>query len=117
MKSVLIITSRPPTHIAAREALDLALASAAFGVPTGFLFMGDGVLQLRKGQDASLLQQKSLTANLGALDMYGVEDIMVCRHSLAERGMNIKQCSLAADCVDSAQIAVLLEHYSEVVSL
>jgi tRNA 2-thiouridine synthesizing protein C len=117
MKSLLIITSRPPTHLAAREALDLALAAAAFGVPTGLLFMGDGVLQLRKGQDAGLLQQKSLTANLDALDMYGIEDIMVCRHSLAERGLNINQCSLPADCVDSNQIAILLEHFSEVVCL
>lgn len=117
MKSLLIITNRPPAHMAAREALDLALAAAAFGVPTGILFMGDGVLQLRKGQDAGLLQQKSLSANLGALDIYGIEDVMVCRHSLAERGLSINQCSMAVDCVDSAQIAALLEHYSEVVSL
>lgn len=117
MKSLLIITRRPPAHIAAREALDLALAAAAFGVPTGLLFMDDGVLQLRKGQDASLLQQKSLAANLDALEIYGIEDVMVCRHSLAERGLTLNHCLLAADCVDSAQIATLLEHYSEVVSL
>lgn len=117
MKSLLIITRRPPTHLAAREALDLALAAAAFGVPVGLLFMGDGVLQLRKGQDASLLQQKSLTANLGALEMYGVEDVMVCRHSLIERGLNLNQCALTVDCVDNAQIATLLDHYNEVVSL
>lgn len=117
MKSLLIISRRPPAHIAAREALDLALAAAAFGVPTGLLFMDDGVLQLRKGQDASLLQQKSLAANLDALGIYGIEDVMVCRHSLAERGLNINHCLLAADCVDSTQIATLLDHYSEVVSL
>ncbi|MBL4835081.1 MAG: sulfurtransferase complex subunit TusC [Pseudomonas sp.] len=117
MKSLLIITRRPPAHIGAREALDLALAAAAFGVPTGLLFMDDGVLQLRKGQDAALLQQKSLTANLGALDMYGIEDVMVCRHSLAERGLHVNQCAVAVDCVDNAQIAALLDHYSEVVSL
>lgn len=117
MKSLLIITRRPPTHLAAREALDMALAAAAFGVPTGLLFMDDGVLQLRKGQDASLLQQKSLAASLDALEIYGVEDVMVCRHSLGERGLSINHCLLPANCVDSPQIAALLEHYSEVVSL
>lgn len=117
MKSLLIITRRPPAHLAAREALDLALAAAAFGVPVGLLFMDDGVLQLRKGQDATLLEQKSLTANLGALEMYGVEDVMVCRHSLAERGLDMAQCALGADCVDNAQIATLFDHYNEVVSL
>lgn len=117
MKSLLIITRRPPAHMAAREALDLALASAAFGVPTGLLFMDDGVLQLRKGQDASLLQQKSLAANLEALEMYGVEDVLVCRHSLGERGLSVDQCLVPVECVDNARIAILLEHYSEVVSL
>jgi tRNA 2-thiouridine synthesizing protein C len=117
MKSLLIITRRPPAHLAAREALDMALAAAAFGVPTGLLFMDDGVLQLSKGQDAGVLQQKSLTANLEALDMYGIEDVMVCHHSLRERGLNVNQCLLAVNCVDSAQIANLLEHYSEVISL
>lgn len=117
MKSLLIISRHPPAHLAAREALDLALAAAAFGVPTGLLFMGDGVLQLRKGQDPGLLQQKSLAANLDALELYGIEDVMVCRHSLTERGIRPDQCLLAADCVDNSQIATLLEHYSEVVSL
>jgi tRNA 2-thiouridine synthesizing protein C len=117
MKSLLIITRRPPAHLAAREALDMALAAAAFGVPTGLLFMDDGVLQLRKGQDSGLLQQKSLAANLEALEMYGVEDVMACRHSLGERGLDVNQCLLAVNCVDSAHIATLLEHYSEVVSL
>ncbi len=117
MKSLLIISRRPPAHLAAREALDMALAAAAFGVPTGLLFMDDGVLQLRKSQDAGLLQQKSLAANLEALEMYGVEDVMVCRHSLGERGLNVNHCLLAVNCVDSAQIATMLEHYSEVVSL
>ena len=64
MKSLLIITRRPPAHLAAREALDLALAAAAFGVPVGLLFMDDGVLQLRKGQDATLLEQYNEVVSL-----------------------------------------------------
>lgn len=117
MKSLLIITRQPPARMAAREALDLALAAAAFGVPTGLLFMDDGVLQLLKGQDAAQISRKSLAANLQALPMFGVEDVMVCQHSMGERGLSSEQCLLDARPVESAEIAALLDHYDQVVTL
>lgn len=117
MKSLLVISCHPPARLAAREALDLVLAAAAFGVPTGLLFMGDGVLQLLKGQDAKAAGQKSLTANLQALELYGVEDVLVCQHSLAERGINARQCLLNSRAVDSSEIALLIKNYDQVVSL
>lgn len=117
MRSVLVITRQPPGRHAAREALDVVLAAAAFGVPVGLLFMDDGVLQLLKGQDASQLKQKSLAANLQALELFGVEEVMVCSHSLAERGLGIQQCGLSAKSVSASDIAVLLEHYDQVVNL
>lgn len=117
MKSLLIISRHPPARLAAREALDMALAAAAFGVPTGLLFMDDGVLQLLKGQDAQAVGQKSLAANLQALELYGVEDVLVCGQSLAARGIHTRQCLLDCRALDSAQIAQLLLHYDQVVSL
>ncbi len=39
---MLVISRQPPTALAAREALDLALAAAAFGVPVSMLFMDAG---------------------------------------------------------------------------
>lgn len=117
MRSLLIITRQPPGRHAAREALDVALAAAAFGVPVGLLFMDDGVLQLLKGQDAGQLKQKSLPANLQALELFGVEEIMACSHSLAERGLGLQRCALDARPVSTNDIAVLLEHYDQVVNL
>ncbi|MFT6465627.1 sulfurtransferase complex subunit TusC [Halopseudomonas sp.] len=117
MKSLLVISRHPPARLAAREALDMVLAAAAFGVPTALLFMEDGVLQLLEGQDASAVGQKSLAANLQALDLYGVEEVLVCQHSLTERGIQSRQCALDCRAVDSVQIAHLLAHYDQVVSL
>ena len=117
MHSLLIISRHPPARLAAREALDMALASAAFGVPTALLFMEDGVLQLLKGQEAKAIGQKSLAANLQALEIYGIEEVMACQRSLADRGITARQCMLDCRVVDSAQIAHLLEHYDQVVSL
>ena len=80
LKSLLVISRQPPSALAAREALDLALAAAAFGVPVSMLFMDAGVLQLLPGQESALIEQKPLAANLQALPMFGVEDVYVCHH-------------------------------------
>ncbi|SDS31251.1 tRNA 2-thiouridine synthesizing protein C [Halopseudomonas xinjiangensis] len=117
MRSLLIITRQPPARPAAREALDVALAAAAFGVPTGILFMDDGVLQLLKGQDAEQLQLKALSANLQALPIFDVEDVMVCHHSMTERGILANQCMLDARPVSGSDIPLLLDSYDQVVSL
>lgn len=117
MKSLLIISRHPPTHREAREALDVVLAAAAFGVPCGILFMDDGVYQLLRGQDSNLIGQKSLAANLQALSLYGVEDILVCQHSLGDRGLQASQCLLDARVMDNAEIASLVEHYDQILSL
>lgn len=117
MKSLLVISRHAPTQHQAREALDVALSAAAFGVPCGVLFMDDGVFQLTMGQDARQIGQKSLAASLLALPLYGVEDILACQHSLGERGLQGSQCLLDARLVSSAEIASLLEHYDQIVTL
>lgn len=117
MKSLLVISRHAPTRKQAREALDVVLSAAAFGVPCGILFMDDGVYQLLKGQDAALIGQKSLPASLQALPLYGVEHVLVCQHSLGERGLQASQCILDAQVMNNAEIASLIEHYDQIVSL
>ncbi|MEH6566274.1 MAG: sulfurtransferase complex subunit TusC [Halopseudomonas sp.] len=117
LRSLLVISRHAPAQAAAREALDLALAAAAFGVPVGMLFLDAGVLQLLKGQEPALIQQKSLSANLQALPMFGVEDLFICQHSLSERGLQPNQLLLPAKAVEGSEIATLLEHYDQVVTL
>lgn len=117
MKSLLIISRHPPARHQAREALDVAFSAAAFGIPCAVLFMHDGVLQLMKGQDAAQISQKSLAANLQALPLYGVENILVCQHSLGERGLQGSQCMLDPRLVGNAEIASLMESYDQIVTL
>lgn len=117
MKSLLIISRHPPARLAAREALDMALAAAAFGVPVGLLFMDDGVLQLLKGQDASLIEQKSLAANLQALPLFGVEDLLACQRSLSTRGLTLEHCALPVRVLEGVEITTLMEHYDQIINL
>lgn len=101
----------------ARDALDVVLAAAAFGVPCGILFMDDGILQLINNQQAGLIQQKPLAANLQALSLFGVEEILACEHSLSERGVSVASCTPQVELLSNAQITSLLKRYDQVLTL
>ncbi|MCL7944574.1 DsrE family protein [Marinobacter sp. ATCH36] len=75
--STLIIIDQPPYGSwEGREALDMAFSLAAFDQPVSLLFCGAGVNWLRKGQDATTIQQKSVERNLAAAPVFGVEALL-----------------------------------------
>lgn len=114
-RSLLIISRQAPwSGPSAREALDLVLAGGAFDLPIGLLFLDDGVFQLAPGQDAKAVQQKDLGANLQALELFGIDDVFACSHSLTERRL---ACPDTAQPVDSEQIAEMIDRYDQVITL
>lgn len=118
-KSLLIISRQAPwSGPNAREALDIVLAGGAFDLPIGLLFLDDGVFQLAAKQDAKALQQKDLNANLQALPMFGVEDLYVCGHSAAERGLDLNGRSLEeARVLATQEVTALIDRYDQVITL
>ncbi|NWD27427.1 sulfurtransferase complex subunit TusC [Pseudomonas yamanorum] len=114
-KSLLVISRQAPwSGPSAREALDIVLAGGAFDLPIGLLFLDDGVFQLAASQDAKAVQQKDLSANLQALELFGVEDVFACSHSLAVRGLT--SCGNAQS-LSSEQISQMIDRYDQVITL
>lgn len=114
-KSLLVISRQAPwTGPSAREALDIVLAGGAFDLPIGLLFLDDGVFQLAPNQTAKAVQQKDLSANLQALELFGIDDVFACSHSLAERGLT---SPISAQALDSAAISKLIDRYDQVITL
>jgi len=73
--SILINITRPPT--ADCEALEYALAMAAFDIDVKILFSGRGIDWLNAGQASRKPGGKSPTKLLAALPMYGIDNIAV----------------------------------------
>ncbi|NWA35207.1 sulfurtransferase complex subunit TusC [Pseudomonas sp. C6002] len=114
-KSLLVISRQAPwSGPSAREALDIVLAGGAFDLPIGLLFLDDGVFQLAASQDARAVQQKDLSANLQALELFGVEEVFACSHSLAVRGL---ATSDNAQPLSSEQISQMIDRYDQVITL
>jgi tRNA 2-thiouridine synthesizing protein C len=108
-KRFLLVCRRPPYGAAfAREALDVALAAAAFEQRVALLFLGDGVLQLLPAQEAEALGQKPLDKQLGALPLYDVEELYVDAEALQARALDPAELALPAQPLGAAAIAALL---------
>ena len=108
-KSFLLISRSGPYGSAqAREALDIALAGAAFNQTIDILFMDDGVLQLLPDQDPTGINQKNLAKTLPMLKLYDVANIYVEQHSLAERGLLGETLVLDCTVIDSGAAGRLI---------
>ncbi len=110
-KRYLIIFRRPPYGEAyAREALDMALAAAAFEQPVTLLFLGDGVAQLFRTHDSAAIGEKSLEKQLSALPLYDINTIYVDATALQRRGFAVENLSLPAQIASDTEIGALLRN-------
>ncbi len=105
---LLISRCGPYGSIRAREALDIALAGAAFNQSIDILFMDDGVLQLLPDQDPSGIMQKNLARTLPMLKHYEVANIYAEEHSLAVRGIEREALVLDCQVIDSSAAGRLI---------
>ena len=116
-KRILFLMRQPPyvtSH--ALEALESALVAGVFDQRVSVLFRDDGVWQLVKGQDGSVLGARSIGKVVQALAEYDVTSVFVCAESLAERGLTADDLVLAAAPASAAEQAELLAGQDAVVN-
>ena len=117
-KTVLFILQRAPYGSSAtREALDAALAAAAFEQNVQILFTGDGIWNLLPEQDASSIDNKDTGKMLQALDYYDISEVFVDDISLQERGILPTQISIAASAIGGKKLKELIKTANCVVAL
>ncbi|RLT97382.1 sulfurtransferase complex subunit TusC [Ketobacter sp.] len=117
MRSTLFINTKGPhSSQATRESLDAALASAAFGVPVGLLFLEDGVFQLKQGQQPSTADLKRTAPIFQSLGLYEISDVYVCEEDLHSRGLCQEDLLIDVTLLPASQIAPLLASYDNLLS-
>jgi tRNA 2-thiouridine synthesizing protein C len=115
MKQFLIITqSAPYGSSRAKEATDLALATALFDQQVSMLFMGDGVYQLIANQNPQAIEQKSLGAMQQALPLYDVEALYVCAESLKSRGLSADELAVSVTPLSGSEITTLFKEQEHI---
>jgi tRNA 2-thiouridine synthesizing protein C len=117
-KTLLFILQRAPYgNSATREALDAALAAAAFEQNVQILFTGDGVWNLLPEQDASSINSKDTSKMLQALDYYDISDVFVDEISLQERGISAAQFAIDAKTIGGDTLKQLIKTADCVIAL
>jgi tRNA 2-thiouridine synthesizing protein C len=107
-RSVLLVCrSAPYGRSRAREAIDAAMAFAAFEQPVTLLFLGDGVLVLARGQSPEPGLSRSLEKLIGTLPDYGVNAVCADARALAERGLAASDLALDVQLASPAELREL----------
>ena len=111
-----VLRHAPYGNSFAQEALDATLAMSLFGQEMTLIFLGDGVFQLLRHQQAAGIHEKTFSKQIAAFELYDIERIFVCTQSLAHR--NILQASLCIDVIGVAptEIKVILHEQDTLLS-
>lgn len=118
MKKIAIINRQAPFNTAdARESMDMALIFAAYDQQVTVIFIDDGVYQLLDGQNAELVDGKDFLATMKTFELYDIEQIIVCRQSLQQRGLGETKLFLPAEQQSKSQIATLLSTFDHVITV
>jgi tRNA 2-thiouridine synthesizing protein C len=99
-----------------QESLDMALAMSNFAQDVSIFFIEDGVLQLLVSQNATLIDNKAYHKTFPALEFYDIEKIYVCKQSLAQRGIQVSQLSIAVTLMEPDDLSSLLVDQQHVMS-
>ncbi len=107
MRYLFILKQSPYHSSLAREALDFALASAAFDQQVSLLFMGDGLFQLIKNQQ-SVNGKKNIEKTLNSLSLFEIENIYYSDSCAQMRGLQYDQFSIKTKQATHQDIQTLL---------
>jgi tRNA 2-thiouridine synthesizing protein C len=117
VKKFLYVNRKAPYGtIYALESLEVVLIGAAFEQDVSLAFIGDGVYQLAKGQDAKGLEVKNFSPAFRALEDYDVNKLYVCEESLHARGLSAEDLLVPVEVVNAGRMAEIMEGQDVVLS-
>lgn len=112
--NVFILRHSPYNSSLAREALDMALAFAAFDEDVALVFMGDGIYQLIDNQNTQAQGVKNIAKTLDSLALFDIEKIYVCEQSLLARLPNAEQLKPLATMITATELHSLIQSSQQV---
>jgi tRNA 2-thiouridine synthesizing protein C len=111
-----LFRSAPHGSAAGREGVDALLAASAYCEDISVIFVGDGVYQLLNGQQPETILSKDYAPMLKLFDLYDIEQVYVCRASLADRGLAQADLIIDAKPLERAELKALLQKAGKLLS-
>ena len=111
---LIVVDAAPYGSLACREALDVALALAAFDQSVTLLLRGAAVNGLAADQRPDAIEQKNLAKNLGAAGLYGVETILAIREDMQRYGIDPGATGVPVTLTGAAQVDTMMNSFDRV---
>ncbi len=101
-----VFSSSPHGSASGREGLDAVLATSNYTENVTLFFIADGVMQLLPEQNPHLILCRDYISTFKMLSLCDVENIYVCKDSLAERGLTQSQLIINTSIISSKEMAL-----------
>lgn len=108
MHFLYLFTRQAYGHSFAREALDMALATAAFDQKVSIVFLQDAIYQLMVANDAPCVEAKPHTGVINALPLYDIERIYYLEYDRQTRHINEAELAPHAAAISPAALEELM---------
>tara|TARA_R110002126_G_scaffold38993_14_gene116033 strand:- start:1425 stop:1781 length:357 start_codon:yes stop_codon:yes gene_type:complete len=118
MQPITIIQRQSPFNSSCgREALDLTLALAAVEHKISMVFSGDAVYQLLAMNTEPEFALKRYQQSFKLFDLYDIEQVYVCQHSLLQRQLEQPEFVIPAKIITPEQLQHLLAAQQQIVCI
>ena len=111
-----VFRNGPHGSASAREGLEAALAALAFEHRVDALFLGEGVLVLKAGQDTVHAGVKDFAPGFGALLHHGLERAVVSASGMQALGLEKAALTMPVDLLPDAALADWIAEHDAVLS-
>lgn len=114
--NLFILRQAPYQNSLAREAIDMALAFAAFDQDVSLLFMGDGVFQLLEHQDTQHQGVRNIAKTLDSLSLFDINNVYVCYETLRQKQLDMTLLKPQVRSIQASEIEKLISLSDKVFS-
>lgn len=115
-KVAFIFHSAPHASSSGREGLDALLAASAYSEELAVFFVGEGVLQLLKSQDPAQVLSRDYISAFKLLDLYDIEQRVICAQSLQEWGIEQSELIVDGDVISPQEIAAQWKEFDQLLT-
>lgn len=81
-----------------------------FEQQVNYVFLNDGVYQLLNKQDGAAIETKTIGKALGTLNLYGIDNVYVCKDSLSLRQLEVADLVLPATLIGAGELHEMLDN-------
>ncbi len=111
-----LMRSAPHGSIRAQEGLEAVLMASAFEQHLSVILIDDAVLQLSRGQRPRRIGAKDFASAFKALEMYGVDEVLVDSEALAARALTAGDLMIPVCALATSELARVLDDADVVMS-